>query len=386
MSSPVLLRGITWNHTRGYLPLVAATQRFHEIHAGAVDIVWEKRSLREFEATPVDELAARYDLLVIDHPFVGYASATGALLPLDLHLDGAFLADQAAHSVGGSHESYLWAGHQWALAVDAATPVACYRPDLVQKLGLNMPRTWEDLLELGRAGHVELPAAPINCLMNFYALCVSHGEAPALGRERLVSAAVGEAALADLAALVAASAPGGHARNPIQSYEALLQPDNERVAYIPLTYGYSNYSRPGYAARLLAFGDVVSHRGAPLRTTLGGTGLALSARTPHRDRALEFARYAASGEIQRTLFTAAGGQPGHRSAWTDPAGDRAANGYFSATLPALDRAWLRPRHDGYMHFQDLAGDLVHAAVSGRAAFAPTLAEIDRLWSASFPVA
>ncbi|MEO0055126.1 MAG: hypothetical protein RLZZ50_1073 [Verrucomicrobiota bacterium] len=386
MPSPVLLRGITWNHTRGYLPLVAAGQRFHEIHGGAVDVVWEKRSLREFEATPVDELAARYDLLVIDHPFVGYASATGALLPLDAHLDAAFLQDQAAHSVGGSHESYLWDGRQWALAIDAATPVACWRPDLVSRLGLALPRTWEELLALARAGHVELPAAPINCLMNFYSLCVSHGEAPALSRERLVSAPVGEAALADLAALIAACAPGGLARNPIQSYEHLLRADNERLAYIPLTYGYSNYSRPGYAARLLSFGDVVAHRGAPLRTTLGGTGLALSARASHREWALRFARYAASGEVQRTLFTAAGGQPGHRAAWTDADADRAANGYFSATLPTLDRAWLRPRHDGYMHFQDAASDVVHAALSGRAAFDATLTEINRLWRASFPSA
>lgn len=383
MPSSVQLRGITWNHTRGYLPLVAASQRFHEIHGGAVDIAWEKRSLREFEATPVDELAARYDLLVIDHPFVGYASANGALLPLDLHLDAAFLQDQAANSIGGSHESYLWAGHQWALAIDAATPVACWRPDLMASLGLTPPRTWEDLLGLARAGHVEFPAAPINCLMNFYSLCVSHGETPAVSREHLVSSAAGEAALADLAALVAASAPGGLARNPIQSYEHLLRADNKRLAYIPLTYGYSNYSRQGYASRLLAFGDVVSHRGVPLRTTLGGTGLALSARTEQRDWALRFARYAASGDIQRTLFTAAGGQPGHRAAWTDPEADRVANGYFSATLPALDRAWLRPRHNGYMHFQDAASDAVHAALSGQASYAATLNELDRLWRASF---
>ena len=37
------LRGITWNHTRGYLPMAATAQRFSEMHPG-VSIHWEKRS------------------------------------------------------------------------------------------------------------------------------------------------------------------------------------------------------------------------------------------------------------------------------------------------------------------------------------------------------
>ncbi len=64
------LRGMTWNHTRGYLPMVATAQRFTEIHPD-IEIVWEKRSLKAFEEFPVEKLAADYDLMVIDHPFSG---------------------------------------------------------------------------------------------------------------------------------------------------------------------------------------------------------------------------------------------------------------------------------------------------------------------------
>ena len=87
----------------------------------------------------------------------------------------------------------------------------------------------------------------------------------------------------------------------------------DTIAYCPFAYGYSNYSRDGYARRLLKFGGLVDD----LRSTLGGTGLAISARTANKAMAVEYARYAAGAECQRTIYTQGGGQPGHRAAWLD---------------------------------------------------------------------
>src|SRR5580698_2523399 len=98
----VVLRGMTWDHTRGYLPLVATAQRFSELNPG-VTVEWEKRSLRAFEEFPVEQLAADYDLIVLDHPFVGHAAKHRLLRPLDGEIPGAYLAEQAGNSVGASH-------------------------------------------------------------------------------------------------------------------------------------------------------------------------------------------------------------------------------------------------------------------------------------------
>src|SRR5215469_2727808 len=122
----VELTGITWNHTRGYLPMVATAQRFSELHPD-VSITWHKRSLQQFADAPLADLAARFDLLVIDHPSIGEAAHANLLLQLDEHLAPAFIADQAANSVGGSHASYNWKGNQYALAIDAATPISGFR-------------------------------------------------------------------------------------------------------------------------------------------------------------------------------------------------------------------------------------------------------------------
>ena len=72
MARQVKLTGITWNHTRGYLPLVATAQRFADQHPD-VSIEWHRRSLQEFADFPIERLAERFDLLVIDHPFAGHA-------------------------------------------------------------------------------------------------------------------------------------------------------------------------------------------------------------------------------------------------------------------------------------------------------------------------
>ena len=105
MSEPIVLKGITWNHTRGYCPKVAAAQRYQELHP-QVEIRWEKRSLQAFADQSIEQLAKRYDLLVIDHPSIGEAAAHGVFLPLDGLVPAEALNDSAAASVGASHASY----------------------------------------------------------------------------------------------------------------------------------------------------------------------------------------------------------------------------------------------------------------------------------------
>ena len=362
--SMVVLNGISWNHTRGLLPVVAAAQRFEELHPG-VSIRWEKRSLQAFADAPMEELAARFDLIVMDHPHTALAAAESLLLPYEEWLSAEFLADQAANTVGGSHASYRVAGKQWTLATDAATPIATWRPDLVEKHGVTLPGTWEEVLELARNGFVTVSAFPIDILMHSYMFCEALGHAPFDGGHRIAGEEVLAHALEELRKLVALCDPACLDRNPIRTAEWMSSVDDDRRAtYCPFAYGYSNYSRPGYARHLLKAGGLVSHGGKTLRSTLGGAGLAVSARTLHPRLCADFAAFTASPEIQRGIYFTSGGQPGHRSAWTDPAVNAASTDFFRDTLATLDSALLRPPYPGYMEFQDEATPVAHAAAAG----------------------
>ncbi|QKX17574.1 ABC transporter substrate-binding protein [Microbulbifer sp. YPW1] len=351
---PITLRGMTWNHTRGFTPMVAAAQRFEELNPH-VTIEWDKRSLQAFADHPIDDLASRYDLLVIDHPWTGFAAREKVILPLDEWLPAEFLKDQADHAVGESHNSYHYDGQQWALALDAATPVASIRPDLLRERGLEEPQAWEDLMELARKGLVAVPSIPQDTLMNFYMLCSAMGEDPCVRDDEVVSKEVGIEALGMLKALSDNLDRRCFDWNPIKVYEAMTLSDD--FAYCPFAYGYANYAQPGYARKLLEFRDTVTAgpKGEHLKTTLGGTGLAISSRSKHPEIAAQFVQFAGDPALQASFYIQYGGQPGHRNAWTSTAANNLTNNYFVNTLPTLDRAFLRPRYHGHMFFQDNSG-------------------------------
>lgn len=348
----VILNGITWGHSRGITPLLAVSQRYTELHPG-VEIRWKKRTLQEFADYPIEKLTKDYDLLIIDHPWVGTAAATGCVLPLNEYLPATYMEDQLQHSTGGSHKSYNYEGSQWALAIDAATPAASYRRDLFQRHDANMPVNWAELLQLARLGKVAVPAIPIDLLMNFYSFCLIHGEEPFLSKDTIVDQSIGIKAINTMKELYSLIDKKFFEFNPIKVAEIMTQTDD--YWYCPFAYCYSNYSRKGYAPHLLQYGDTVTINGQSLRTTIGGTGISVSSFSANKEIAVDFAAMASSNECQRTIYIQHGGQPGHSAAWTDTMANQLTHGFFTNVLPLMQRGYLRPRYHGYLHFQDHAG-------------------------------
>src|SRR3954464_13527504 len=125
----VTLKGMTWSHPRGYDPMVACAKLWHE--KTGVTVIWDQRSLQDFESFPVETLAREYDLIVIDHPHVGQITAENCLAPLDLPGRAADSARLQQSSLGPSYASYQWQGRQWAFPIDAATQVQAWRPDRI---------------------------------------------------------------------------------------------------------------------------------------------------------------------------------------------------------------------------------------------------------------
>jgi len=375
------LKGIAWNHTRGFVSVVATAQRFEELHPG-VSISWEKRSLQAFADASMEELANRFDLIVMDHPHTALAATEKLLLPYEDWLPLEFLDDQAANSVGRSHESYRFEGQQWTLATDAATPIATWRPDLLQKHGLELPKTWPDVLEMARAGFVTVSAFPIDMLMHSYMFCEGLGHTPFGADGKIAPEDILAAALEELRRLVALCDPACLERNPIRTAEWMSSVDDDRrAAYCPFAYGYSNYSRPGYARHLLKAGGLVEFGSKRLRSTLGGAGMAVSSKTKHPREAMDYARFTASSEVQRGVYFQSGGQPGHRSAWTNQAVNTASSGFFENTLQTLNDALCRPKVPGYMAFQDAATPVAHDAVAGKKSVVEAAREMTKLWEA-----
>jgi multiple sugar transport system substrate-binding protein len=217
--------------------------------------------------------------------------------------------------------------------------------------------------------------------MNVLMFCLIQGEEPFTERERFVSDEVAAEALREQQILVSLLRPEFLSRNPIRTYEALVGTDD--FAYCPFAFGYSNYSRRGYARRALSFGPpVASAAGGRFRTVLGGTGLAVSARCFHRETACDYIRFVAEPEIQSGLYFESGGQPAHRSAWLSAEVNRRSGDFFERTLGALDQAWLRPRYPGFLHFQDQASTAVFEFQTGKRDLSETIDLLQAIYRTS----
>ena len=369
----VSLSGMTWDHPRGFDPMVATSAAYGAAHPG-VTITWEKRSLQAFADRPISEMAETYDLMVIDHPHVGEVAKAGSLLPLD-GLRDAEMAALAAGSVGLSHPSYNFAGRQWSLAIDTATPVACLRPDLLD----HAPTLWAEVLDLARAGRVGFALIPINALMTFFGMARNLGHAVAEDPDHLITPTEGAQVLGLLREIVALVDPRCLTLDPIGVYEWMGR-TADAPAYSPFGYGYTNYSREGFCPHPLAFHDAPGiAEPTPRGTVLGGTGIAVSAYTKHPEIAVDYAFWIAGADCQKGLFTASGG---HAAAWDDDACNALTGNFFRNTRRTLDTAWLRPRYEGYMALQDRAGDILHACLRGEATEAATLLAIDAAYRES----
>jgi multiple sugar transport system substrate-binding protein len=349
----ITLRGITWDHPRGLQPL-SASAPVYERQFG-VHIEWEARSLKDFGDAPITQLAEQYDLLIIDHPHVGQASASARLVPLEGHISPGALNLLAQQSAGPSHASYLYEGHQWALAVDAAVQASAYRPDLFSE---EQPQNWDSVFPLGeraiaKGKRIALPLAPTDCICSFLSLCASLGDPPAKQPDSFVSEAVGMQALELLRALKQVAHPGSITWNPIGMLNHMSSTDE--IVYCPLTFIYTNYSRDGFAPNLITFGNISGVEGA----CLGGAGIAVSAGSQHVEEAVAYSVWICSDEVQRTLYVREGGQPGNRAAWEDQEANRITHRFFANTYNTLMQAYVRPRYSYWAAFQEEAGILIY---------------------------
>ena len=155
-------------------------------------------------------------------------------------------------------------------------------------------------------------------------------------------------------------------------------------AWNAFAYTYNNYARPGFAPKPLHFGDLLSLKpGARrLRSVLGGTGIAVSAGCKHVATAVDYALFTASGNIQKTIYVYAGGQPSHRAAWDDGFANQLCGGFLNATRVAQEEAIVRPRYSGYVALQTDGGNVLQSYLRDGGSLDATLEKLDSLYRES----
>ena len=352
-------KGLTWDHPRGYQALRAAAVEIAP--SQGLEIEWDIQPLEGFESHPIADLCARYDLLVLDHPHIGDAVAAAGLQPLEAFFPASELATLDADSIGPSLRSYRHGGRTWALPLDAASQVTAYRPDLLS----SPPRTWAEVETIAEEGGLALSLAGPHAILSVLSICAALDPANA-GRASpdLFEDAIGARAVGMLQRLFERANQTLLAENPIGILEHMARRDDVRLC--PLVYGYVNYARAAADRAALAFSNAPSATpdGVP-GSTLGGTGIGLTARADVSSELLAHLRWLMSDRAQAAFIPDHVGQPSRRSAWQSQIVNRQWGDFYSRTASTLETAYVRPRYQGYIAWQSLASAFVREAFACR---------------------
>jgi multiple sugar transport system substrate-binding protein len=351
----ISIRGTTWDHIRGWGPLEASVTLYKE-EAG-IQISWSKRNLKDFGDASLDKLAQEYDLIIMDHPHVGTASVTRCIIPMDEIISEEILEEALLNSVGPSFGSYRYDNHVWALPIDAACQVSCYREDLLNKLPL--PETWDDVFSLSdhlktKDKYVGMALCQTDCACCFLTLCAQAGDP--FEEHKLPSFSTVEYALTLLQKLAAYCHSESTRWNPIGLYDHMQTDD---IAYCPLSFGYTNYARVGYGKKQLRYGTIPGKKHA----ILGGAGIAVSKFSVNIPHAAAYAAWLCGENFQSTIYVEAGGQSAHKKAWKNKEADKIAGHFFSDTLSTIEEAYVRPRTHHWPLFQEELGAIIHSCIT-----------------------
>jgi multiple sugar transport system substrate-binding protein len=364
-------KALTWDHPRGYNALKAASEMARQ--AGEVDIQWDKQPLEGFESHPIADLCAKYDLVVLDHPHVGEAVAEDCLQKLEDVFGTGTLSAIGQDTIGPCLSSYHYAGSTWALPLDAATQVMAMRPDL---LGSPAPVTWAEVEALSeKTGKVALSLAGPHAALSFLSIAAAYGEeAGREGNDFLVRNEVGTEVFELMARLAARSPRSVISLNPIGILGHMASYGD--VALCPLIYGYVNYSAPA-AGHRVAFHDAprVAVSGRP-GSTLGGTGIAISKRCEVTPELKAHLLWLMGAEAQVGFIPDHEGQPSRRQAWHDEGVNNAWGDFYRNTADTLEKAYVRPRFNGYIKFQTEASAILREAFASRVGAAAAVRQLN----------
>jgi len=149
--------------------------------------------------------------------------------------------------------------------------------------------------------------------------------------------------------------------NSIELHDALVARDD--LVFCPAVYCYATYAEADQPHPLRFFDLPTLEGAAPRGSTIGGTGIGVSATASDPEAALTYVRFLMEPMTQRA-FAMHHGQPARCDTWEASDIDARFGGCYAATRATMEAAWTRPRYAGYLGFQAAAGTLVEHFLRG----------------------
>ena len=219
---------------------------------------------------------------------------------------------------------------------------------------VRVPKNWPEVFELTdllkkKNLQVGMALCPTDSLCTFLTITAQLGSPVREGNELLVER---EAGLQSLE-LMRRMRDNFHVNslnwNPIQLYDYMSTHDE--IAYTPLAFCYTNYSRDGFRKNKMSYGNAPGITNA----VLGGAGIAVSAKSKYLHEAAKYIAWICGAEIQSSVYVMEQGQPANIVAWKSDYANGLTHNFFFNTFETLTNAFVRPRYSGVAGIPKIPG-------------------------------
>jgi multiple sugar transport system substrate-binding protein len=238
-------------------------------------------------------------------------------------------------------------------------------------------------VELAKSGRVLMPLKEPHALIALIWVANNKGYSIGFSTEQLMKDQDLADSLECLFRVVRHVDPACFEWDPI-SVQDQMSKSQDAPDYCPHAYGYVSYTRRGFRPyELHYFNTPEIGNSGHAGTVLGGTGIAVSNLSQSKDLASKFAFWVTSRDVQCGLYFDSGGQPGHGLAWESDHCNSASSNFFRNTRKTLEGAWIRPRHDGFLSFQESGSRVVSDYLRGVRDLQKAIDLINHLYQGSF---
>lgn len=393
---PVTLRFVSWKPTQ---PVVwnELLRRFEESHPGTR----LERQVGPHSSTAFHDLVTQklrnhdpaIDVFFMDVVWVAEMAAAGWARPLDER----FPASERARFLEGAIRANTWNGRVWGVPAFVDAGMLYYRKDLLEKHGVAVPDTWEELEAAARAivaaeGDRDLVGYTAQ-LKQYEGLVCNLLELIAARGGHLIDAGATRSTLLEPPALAAVRFARDRIVGGIAPRAALTWEEPESLAVFlqghavfhrnwPYAWEVSNDSERSRVTGKVGLAPLPRFEGGERAAALGGWQYGISAFSQHPDEAWAFVEYMTSAETQRFLAVEASLAP-TRTALYDDETVLARNPRFADQAASFRAAVPRPVTPAYPAVSNVLQRYFSSALADPESDVEALAktaseEIDRL--------
>lgn len=332
-----VIKGLTWDK-HWHTDTLAALTKLFEIANKDVQLIWDYRPLDEYTSELFGANINHYDLVLIKNRHMASVVPTGVLTQLRDYIPTEHCQLLKKEAIGRSYDAYQYNDKQYSFPFTVTSFVSAYRKDLMEQYNLTLPKTWQEVLELGRLLPKELGmtlSLRADNIYDIFRCIIGHFDDDAYLSGQIQASEI-ERALIVIEEILAFVGESALHMSMLEIYARMSASDH--IVYVPMIVGNANYSKDGYRKNLIDFGDIPSVTGYKTKSILYSSGLGIPTESVNKDMAAAFIRMVTSEEIQRSVIVDFDGHPLFKKHWSRKEGNRKTNHYFENTFDMVDNA------------------------------------------------